>query len=97
MYARVSTYQETSEGIEIARERAADVIEKAKALPGFQGLYYLVDRSTGKALSVTLWETEAAMLGSVESANKIRTEEAGATGAQILSVEHFEVETAALN
>lgn len=40
------------------------MVEKAKAFPGFEGLYYLVDRSTGKAISVTLWETEAAMLSS---------------------------------
>lgn len=30
-------------------------------LPGFKGLYLLVDRQTGKGVAISLWQTEAAL------------------------------------
>jgi hypothetical protein len=39
----------------------------------------LVDRGSGKALTMTLWESEEAMRASEEEANQFRTEIAEAT------------------
>jgi heme-degrading monooxygenase HmoA len=96
MFARVSTFQGTPEGVEQSLTRAPDVLERAEALAGFKGLYYLVDRESGKAMSVTLWESESDLQASVEAANQIRSEEAAADSSEILAVEHFEVATAEL-
>lgn len=96
MFARVSTYQGTAEGVEQSLTRTTDVMQRAEALAGFKGMYYLVNRESGKAMSVTLWESEGDLLASVEAANQIRTEEAAADGSEILGVEHFEVAAAEL-
>ena len=38
------------------------VLEGAKAQTGFQGAYLMTDADSGKALSITVWESEADML-----------------------------------
>lgn len=55
-----------------------------------------MDRSSGKTLTITLWETEEAMRNGEEAANRIRTDEAAASGGKIVSVEHYEVAAAEL-
>jgi hypothetical protein len=56
-------------------ERVADVPENVvrdqllaslKAMPGFGAAYFCIDPISGKALSVTLWETESALRASEE-------------------------------
>ena len=96
VFARVSTVEETTDSIEESIRRTPDVLKRAEALSGFEGVYYLVDRSSGKTLTITLWETEEAMRNSEEAANRIRTDEAAASGGKIVSVDHFEVAAAEL-
>jgi len=96
MFARVSTFRGTPEGVVKSLDRAPDVLERAEAIAGFKGLYYLVDRESGKTMSITLWETESDLQASVEAANQIRSDETAADGSEILAVEHFEVAAAEL-
>ncbi len=60
MHARVITVQyqpgKVDEGVQIYRE---SVLPEARQQRGFRGAMALVDRSTGKAISITLWQTEA--------------------------------------
>ncbi len=72
MYARVSTYAAPVDRLE---EVAADfdkVQDAVSSLDGFQGAYLLVDRSSGKALTVTLWSSQDTLRASVERANQLR-------------------------
>jgi hypothetical protein len=59
MYARVTTTQfspyRLDEAIDIAREHT---VPAAKQQTGFKGYLMLVDRSTGKGITITLWEEE---------------------------------------
>ncbi len=61
MFARVVTAQgkpgKAEEGIRGYRERLLPEIKKTK---GFKQGYFLINRQTGKAIGVTLWETEEA-------------------------------------
>jgi hypothetical protein len=63
MYARVVTSQflpgTMDERIRINRD---SIVPLAKRQEGFQGAFLLVDRSTGKSVVITLWDTEASML-----------------------------------
>ena len=63
MYARVTFVQspldKVDEGVEIMREHVVPASAQEK---GFRGLYTLVDRETGKGMTITLWETEADMV-----------------------------------
>ncbi len=62
MNARVTIVQilpgKLDEAIGLYRE---SVVPAAKQQTGCRGVYLLTDRSTGKGLSITLWETEADM------------------------------------
>ena len=58
---------------------------------GLEGFYHLVNRESGKAISITLWESEEAMRATEEEANRSRAEIASATNATIENVETYEV------
>jgi heme-degrading monooxygenase HmoA len=92
MFARVSTYQgspqQIDEGLDHARQ---NILPRVRAVDGFEGVYYLVDRQSGRALSITLWESEETMRASEEEANRLRGESAEAAGATVEGVERYEV------
>jgi heme-degrading monooxygenase HmoA len=75
MFARMSTFQgpleQTSEGIRLAREQ---ILPAARMQDGFEGIYLLFDRETGRSLSITLWETKEDMKASEEAASRVRGE-----------------------
>ena len=60
MYARVTTTQfspyRLDEAISIMRENTLPAAQKQT---GFKGYLFLVDRSTGKGITITLWEEES--------------------------------------
>jgi heme-degrading monooxygenase HmoA len=57
-----------------------------------RGAILLVDRQSGEAISITLWEDEQAMRASEESANALRADAAGQMGAaQAPEVARYEV------
>ncbi|MET9855420.1 hypothetical protein ABZY57_21050 [Streptomyces sp. NPDC006450] len=92
MFARLSTYQGSPvppAGDVIAQSEA--IVQRVRDVPGFRGVYYLVDRASGRAVSLTLWEDERAMRQSEERAAAIREETAQREGQRIVSVERFEV------
>lgn len=92
MFARVSTIQGSPESVDdsiiVVRDKA---LPQARQISGYKGALSLVDRTTGKGLTVTLWDSEQAMTTSEEAANKIRGDAASAIGGQIVSVERYEV------
>ncbi|MFE2285089.1 hypothetical protein ACFXDJ_13050 [Streptomyces sp. NPDC059443] len=92
MFVRLSTYQGSPvppTGDPTANSEA--IVQQVRDAPGFRGVYYLVDRASGKAVSLTLWEDERSMRDSEERASQIREETAHREGQRILSVERFEV------
>jgi heme-degrading monooxygenase HmoA len=92
MFARVTTLKGPSnridDGIKAVQEQ---VIPAARQMRGFKGILALADRSTGKMIGVTLWESEDDLRQSEEAANQMRSGSADAGGAEIVSVERFEV------
>ncbi|WP_405424032.1 hypothetical protein [Streptomyces erythrochromogenes] len=92
MFARLSTYQGSpvpAEGDLVAHSE--EIVRQVQDAPGFRGVYYLVDRATGEARSLTLWEDERSMQDSEELADRIREETARREGQQVVAVQHFEV------
>ena len=92
MFARVSTLQgpadKIDEGIKAVNEQ---ILPAAKEMRGFKGMLALADRATGKMVGITLWESEDALKESEEAANRLRADSSRAGGADIVSVERFEV------
>jgi quinol monooxygenase YgiN len=92
MHARVTTItgspEQAEQGIASFRDNTLPAIKEA----GGRGGVLLIDRESGNAMAITLWEDEAAMRASEERANELRraaSEELGATGTP--GVERFEV------
>jgi heme-degrading monooxygenase HmoA len=92
MFARVATYQGPpeliDEGIRIGKKQ---ILPQARQLDGFKGVYFLVERQSGKHLTITLWESEEAIRASEQAANRLCSEDAEAAGAMVQIVERFEV------
>lgn len=92
MHARVTMItgspEQAEQGIASFRDNTIPAIKEA----GGQGGVLLIDRESGKAMAITLWEDEAAMRASEERANELRraaSEELGA--ADQPRVERYEV------
>ncbi|MCX4585575.1 hypothetical protein [Streptomyces sp. NBC_01481] len=92
MFVRLSTYQGSpvpAQGDLTANWEA--VLKDVREAPGFRGVYYLVDRASGKAKSLTLWDDEKTMYASEDQANRLRDQVAQREGQRVVSVERFEV------
>jgi heme-degrading monooxygenase HmoA len=73
MFARVSSYQFPADQAEQAVQTFTTAINPLRQLDGAKGAYLLLDRSSGKALTITLWQSE-------EAADKLRSDAAGPAG-----------------
>ncbi len=96
MWVRMSTFRGTPDQSddEVARQTKVlqeQVLPAARQMDGYRGVISLGDRSSGKAVSLTFWESEEAMRASEEAANKLREQAAAATHDEIAGVERFEV------
>jgi hypothetical protein len=88
MFARVSTYSGDGDRL---LQGFADVSAPLEAIDGFSHAYFMVDRDSGKGMSITIWKTEQALLESAAQADELRRKGAEAGGAEIDSVQHYEI------
>ncbi len=92
MHARVSFYEggagvDFDSGVQAFQTAVSSVEE----MDGNQGATLLVDRNSGKAVTITYWDTEDHLEASVEAANKLRRQASDAGGLTIQDVAHYEV------
>ena len=90
MWARVSTYQLPSDDVDAALQRFDKALGDLQE-PGLERAELLIDRSSGKALTITVWDSEQSLQASVEAANRLRSGAADAARGSILDVSHYEV------
>ncbi len=94
MFARITTYYSAYPSpyweLEQGQRFRVRVREKLRQMDGYEGSYFFIDRQRGKAISITLWESEEAMQSSEEVVRTLRKEMAGSL-ANIVDVEHYEV------
>lgn len=88
MFARVSTYSGDPDKLVAGFQGS---IEGIKQLPGQAGAFFCVDREGGKALTMTLWETQEALESSVKAADQLRSQAIQDAEANVESVTHYEV------
>jgi heme-degrading monooxygenase HmoA len=94
MFARVSTYKTGPETV--SDTPSEEIVNRVLQISGCKGIYYLSGKEAGKALSITLWDTEEAMVESRQEANKIRKENSEAEKTEIVDVEEFAVTVSSL-
>jgi heme-degrading monooxygenase HmoA len=88
VFARVSRYRGAAARL---REGFEAVTAELEQIEGFSHAYFLTNREHSRAMSITLWESEAALTASAEHAHKMRTQAAEPADASIESVESYEV------
>lgn len=96
MWVRMSTFQGSPDQSEEEVERINEVVREkvlpaARQIDGYKGVMSIGDRSSGKGISFTFWETEEAMRASEEAADKLRRQTAEESDEEIAGVERFEV------
>jgi heme-degrading monooxygenase HmoA len=94
MHARLSFIEGARDAVSSAATSFREqVVPGVRGLSGGKGAILLVDPETGKALGVTLWESEDAMRASEEAANALRAQAAEAAHATAPPrVERYHVE-----
>jgi serine phosphatase RsbU (regulator of sigma subunit) len=100
MFARIVTYTADPSSrlqsakvadIEYGLRRAWERLPGVRQLEGLESAYFFVDRQRGKAIFISLWESEEAMNNSEEVMRPLRAEISGAFAANRVDVEHYEV------
>ncbi len=92
MYARLTIGMLPVERVKEARQVLPErIVPRSRGIPGLKNLYGMVDDATGKLVALILYETEADLVASRETATKLREEVVKAVGGTIQSVEEFEV------
>ena len=92
VFARVNVLETTSDRIADVAQVVRDVVHPGiRGENGYVGYVVLGDPHTGKAIGVTLWETEAAREHSDLTARRIRPRVEQQTGGTMRSVEEYDV------
>jgi serine phosphatase RsbU (regulator of sigma subunit) len=77
--------------IEQGLRRTWERLPGVRQLEGLESAYFFVDRQRGKAIFISLWESEQAMNNSEEVMRPLRAELSEAFAANRVDVEHYEV------
>ena len=94
MFARIVTYTQADPSpgrIEQGLRRTWERLPGIRELDGIEGAYFFVDRQSGKAIFISLWESEEAMQKSDEVMGPFRAEMSGIFAANRVDVEYYEV------
>ena len=92
MFARSSTWSGSPEALQKWSDHAADTVRGfVEGLPGNAGVVFLVDHQAGSALTVTLWDTEAAAQATDRFAEQSRAATVEATGVELTGRASYEV------
>jgi len=91
MFARVVRYQipEARFGEVVPAFREA--VEQLRDIEGTKGGYLLIDRDNCTALTVTLWDNQAALQASEVSATKLRSDAIDAVEGEVQTIDRCEV------
>jgi heme-degrading monooxygenase HmoA len=93
MHARMTVMEGTPDRMDAAASQIEDdVLPLLRQQDGFKGFTVMGDRSTGKVVAVSFWESEQALKASDDAVRASRERSAQAVGASAgPRVEHYEV------
>lgn len=91
MYARVTTLRVSPEHVQEGIVHYQAGIASFREIAGNQGAFLLVDRSAGKGIGVTLWESEESMRASRQGADELQQQPAQKSRSETASVDEYEV------
>ncbi len=90
MFARVTTYH-ADEDTDKLLEGFRSTLGSLQLVDGFSHGYFMTEPSTKAAMSITVWESEAAMTASTGSAEARRDQRTESGAASVVSVDTYEI------
>lgn len=93
MHVRATTVQVQSGKMPEAIDILSQIALATKAVKGFQRAYFMTDAASGKALAISVWDSEADMLAGESSIGHIRETIAKLGGLLVGSpdIDHYEL------
>lgn len=91
MYGRLTIIEGRLDRVDNLPEPQEETIPREDEMPGLRALYCLIDRSTGRAASLSIWNSEEDMKASEERAANQRERAEENSGGRIVSVDRMEV------
>ena len=92
MFARTSTWSGSPEALQKWADSAvSEVMGFVKGLPGNAGVMFLIDRGSGTALTLTLWDSEDAANATDRFAEQSRAATVATTGTELVARGSYEV------
>ena len=94
MFARTSTWSGSPEALQKWADHAATTVKGfVEGLPGNAGVVFLIDRDSGTALTLTLWDSQDAANATDRFADQSRASTVAATGTDLVAHGSYEVVT----
>ncbi len=92
MYARVTVVQGDPDRIDAGtKSYEENVLPAIQAVDGYKGSMFMADRSTGKGIGMSLWETEEARRAGGEAVAQARQTTIEEMGGTIPPVDEYDV------
>ena len=91
LFSRVARYKIPEEHLDDAVAAFQEASAALREIEGNAGGYLLVDRDNCTALTVTFWESRAALEASEVRASRLRSEAVGPFGGEIQAVDRCQV------
>jgi hypothetical protein len=92
MYARVTPVEGSPEKVEDGIHAFKDkILPTVQGVSGYKGSFLMVDRSSGKGIGISLWESEDARRAAGEAVASAREATIQAMGGTVPPVQEYEV------
>jgi heme-degrading monooxygenase HmoA len=91
VYGRLTIVEGRLDRVDDLPESQEQTIPREDEMPGLRALYCLIDRTTGRAASLSIWNTEEDMKTSEDRAANQRDQAEANSGGRIVSVDRMEV------
>jgi hypothetical protein len=91
VFARSSSWTGSPDALQKWEGGAPEVAAMIRSLPGSAAAFFLLDRESGEAITLTVWETEQAALFSDQNADASRASTIAATGVELTARGRYEV------
>lgn len=90
-YARVSTYEFPADQADEAVRAFDEAMGELDPMEGIQEAMLLVDRSRGDAMTITIWESETALVATEQEASEIRQRAVSSPGGKVTNIARYEI------
>ncbi len=91
MYARVSNYETPLQRLDDAVQAFEHVVNEIRESPGLHAAYVLMDKVTGRTVTISLWDNRQSMEASRVDASILRHDAVQKLGGVQLSVDEYDV------